>query len=57
MSFSRVLGRILVCLVLEMGALSGAVRPEDIEQIMKLSEPCVTQTLGKKEGDEDPEDP
>lgn len=54
MSLSKVLGRVLVCVVLEMGALSGAVRPEDIEQVMKLSEPRVVQTLGKKDEEEDP---
>jgi hypothetical protein len=43
-----------VCLVLQIGALSGAVRTEEIEQLMKMSEPCVTQTVGKDK-DEDPQ--
>lgn len=53
MSLKKILGKVFVYLVLEMGALSGApIRQEEIEQLMKMSEPCVTQTLKRKEGDD-----
>jgi hypothetical protein len=49
-SLKKALGKILVCLVLQVGALGGApIRQEEIEQLMQMSEPCVTQALRRKE--------
>ena len=46
MSWKKVLAKIFVCMVLEVGVLSGApIRREEIEQLMQMSEPCVVQTL------------
>lgn len=53
MSLRKKLGKIFLCVVLEMGALSGAVRPEEIEKIMQLSEPVVTQTLRRRNEEDD----
>jgi hypothetical protein len=55
-SLKQILGKVFLCLVLQMGVLGGAsMRPEDIEQLMKMSEPCVVQVMSKEKVD-DPED-
>jgi len=35
MSLRRLLGKLLIFCVLEMGALAGAMRPEEIEKLMQ----------------------
>jgi hypothetical protein len=51
-SLKRILGKTLVYLVLEVGALCGVpMRPDEIEKIMKMSEPQVTQVARSEEGD------
>jgi hypothetical protein len=51
-SWKRILGKTLVYFVLEVGALCGVpMRPDEIEKIMKMSEPRVTQVLRSEEGD------
>jgi hypothetical protein len=48
----KIMGKVFLCLVLEMGVLSGArIRPEEIEQLMKMSEPCVIQTMRRDGND------
>lgn len=36
MSLRKKLGKVLLCVVLEAGALSGSIRPEEIEQLMNV---------------------
>jgi hypothetical protein len=51
-SLKKVLGKTLVYVVLEIGALCGVpMRPDEIEKIMKMSEPRVTQVVRSDEGD------
>lgn len=56
MSFKGILGRVFVCLILQIGIYGGArIPPEEIEQLMKMSQPRVVQTVPSGEG-KDPED-
>jgi hypothetical protein len=52
MSLRKCLAKALVYLVLEIGALSGVpIRPDEIEQLMKIQQSGVTQVLRNEEGD------
>lgn len=47
------LGKVLVYLVLELGALCGVpVRPDEIEQLMKINETKIAQ-VARNENDDD----
>lgn len=58
MSLRKRLGKLVLCVVLQLGACSGAnIRPEDIEQLMKMSQSQVVQVVRRESppdgGDED----
>jgi hypothetical protein len=51
-SLGRCLGKILVYMVLEVGARFGVpMRPEEIEALMRLSEPKQTHVVRSESGD------
>jgi len=56
MSLKNCLGKVLLLSFLEVGALCGApVRPEEIEEIMKMSsQPVVTYVVRNEDGDGPP---
>ena len=55
MSLKNRLGKLLLLGFLEVGALCGAaIRPEQIEEIMKMSQPAVTYVVRNEDGDDDP---
>ncbi|MCU1231201.1 MAG: hypothetical protein JWO97_4085 [Acidobacteria bacterium] len=52
MSLKKTLGKAMLLGCLEIGALCGVpVRPEEIEAVMKMSQPKVVQVVRNDEGD------
>ena len=52
MSLKKSLGKIALCLVLEVGALCGVpVRPEEIEEVMKMNQPKIVKVVRNDEGE------
>lgn len=52
MSLKKCLGKALIYLFLELGALMGVpVRPDEIEQLMKISDQKLAYVIRNEEGD------
>ncbi|MEA2569718.1 MAG: hypothetical protein QOI24_1719 [Acidobacteriota bacterium] len=52
MSWKKMLAKALILGCLEIGALSGVpIRPEEIEAVMKMSQPKVVHVVRNDEGD------
>ena len=52
MSWKKILGKALILGCLEIGAMSGVpIRPEEIEELMKMSQPKVVHVVRNDEGD------
>lgn len=52
MSWKKSLAKVFLLAGLEIGALMGApIRPEQIEEIMKLSQPAVIQVMRTDQGE------
>jgi hypothetical protein len=52
MSLKKMLGKALILGCLEIGAMSGVpIRPEEIEELMKMSQPKIVHVVRNDEGD------
>ena len=52
MSWKKMLGKALLLGCLQIGAMSGVpIRPEEIEAVMKMSQPKVVHVVRNDEGD------
>jgi hypothetical protein len=53
-SLKKSLGKVLICLCLEVGALMGVpMRPDEIEQLMKIADQKIAYVIRSEEGDGD----
>jgi len=54
MSLKKCFGKALIFLCLELGALSGVpMRPDEIEQLMKIADQKIAHVIRREEGDGD----
>ena len=52
MSLKKRLGKVALCLFLEAGALCGLpIRPEEIEELMKMNQPKIVQVVRDEDGE------
>lgn len=57
MRISRKLARLLLCAVLELGAVCGVpMSPDEIEELMRMNEPKVVCVMREADGDPPPEE-
>ena len=53
MSIRKLLGKVFLSAVLEMGALTGSITPEEIEKIMQVAHATKVEFVVKNEESED----
>jgi hypothetical protein len=52
MSLKKSLGKVAICLFLEVGAMCGVpIRPEEIEELMKMNQPKIVQVVRNDDGE------